>query len=660
MAILKVNFDRQQKDVLDNFIPFIADRAYHSRQAAFSIPELQEDIHKEYGINIPGGVLKILAKRCKKRGMFRQEAGVLYPEREVLAEFDLSASRAEVRRKHAALVRQGVLYAKEEFDEDLTEDAFDGGLNAFIKENAAPLLATVVNGSPLVDLGDVQLGSMRYIIGGFVNYLHLKNPEGFEYFSAVVKGALLATSLYFPEDTSFGARLDRLRIYADTTMLLRAVGASGPDLQLLARESIELAIKLGARVYCFQHTLGEIVGVLDACQKAVSSGGRYSYGETTEFMLSAGWGASDVLELKESFEARLEAIGVRVREKPEHDRPLTLDEPRLEEVLQQEIRHRNPAALLRDIDSLTAIYRLRGGRQFRHLDDARAVFVSHNTALARASRRYMRLEDSERETIPLCIADFVLTTLLWLKQPLVAPELPEHVIIADCFAAMRPSDHLWKRYVEKIESLRERERITDDEYVLLRQSIGVRSLVMYQTGEDPDAFTEGTVDRVLAKAHENIAGAAMAEADDERQRKSQALAELERARADADQQKAEKLADAQSSERNLRAVARRLGRMATMSAITLVGVAAAVGAFLATPWPGVSPVTLEGGVAAAAFAAILIAASLSLYGALFGGNLKSISATAEQWASGKIYEWMSAGAAGGDEDFERGGDSPSK
>jgi hypothetical protein len=655
MAMLKVNFDREQHDILDNFIPFIADRAYHSGQAAFSIPDLQEEVLKEYGINIPGGVLKILAKRCKNKGLFRQEAGILYPDRERLAEFDLSDKRADIRRQHIALVRQGVAYARTEFGEELTEDAFDAALNAFIKENAAPLLTTVVNGSPLAELGTTHLGNLRYIVGNFVGHIHSGHPEGFEYFSGVVKGALLATSLYFPEGTSFNARLDRLRIYADTTLLLRAVGASGPDLQLLASESISLANKLGARVYCFQHTLDEIIGVLDACQKAVSSGGRYSHGETAEFMLSAGWGASDVLELREGFKAKLEAIGVGVRDKPEHDRPLTLDESRLEEILGKEIGHRNRAALLRDIDSLTAVYRLRGGRQFRHLSDAKAVFVSHNTALAKASRLYMKLEDFERDTIPLCIPDFVLTTLLWLKQPLAAPDLPEHAIIADCFAAMRPPDHLWKRYVEKIESLRDRERITSDEYVLLRQSMPVRSLVMYETKEDPEAFTEGTLDRVLSKAHENIAGAAMTEAANAKQSRTEALVELELARTNAQQQESQRLADAQQNEHRLRTVANRLSHIATTITFALIAILAAVGAFFATPWPGAEPFTFKGGLAAGAFVLILITASLSLYGALTGGSLKSLSVKAESLLSDRVYRWINASTA---DRSEAGGEVP--
>jgi hypothetical protein len=642
MAILKVNFDRMGHDVLDHFVPFLADRIYHLRAEAISVPDLRKAIHDEYGISIPAGVLKTLTKRCARRQLLTVETGVLSPVVEKLEKYDLSETRAAVRRQHAALVRLGVAYASRQFSLQLDEKEFDDALASFIRENAAPLLAAVVEGAALVSLGNSESVEMRYVIGSFVSKLAEREPEGFEYLTAVVKGALLASVLYFPNSVSFSTRLDNLQVYADTTLLLRAVGASGPDWQLYAREVIALAVKLGARVYCFKHTLDEILGVLDASEAAVSSGGRFAYGETTEYMLSAGWGASDVLQLKNSFEGRLDELGVRVRETPEHDRPLTLDENRLETTLQDEVRYSRRPALLRDIDSLTAIYRLRGGHEFRDLERCRAVFVTHNAALARATRKYMRLEEWDRQTIPLCIPDYVLTTLLWLKEPLEAPSLPEHIILADCFAAMRPDDSLWRRYLNKIEDLRQGGTVTESEYVLLRQSMPVRSLIMYETREDPDAFTEGTVDRVLAKARENIACEAMADAAEERQRTTQLTAQLNLAQEEARRLKRERDAETQRNILHQKNLARRAARMITVSLQVVIGIVAFAGTLLAVPWPGYSTASLP--VASLAIVAflVLIAACLSLYGSLMGGNLKILGSYVENWIAERIMRWIAS------------------
>ncbi|MFV2024328.1 hypothetical protein ACFHWV_06815 [Micromonospora sp. LOL_028] len=634
MAILKVNYDQAGRDILDNFVPFLADRALHLGSRVVSLPDLHGAIRVEYGISIPQGVLKVLAKKCARRGLFKRENGVLHLNQEALQGFDLSAKRAEARRQHLALVKRGVKFARDEFGIEISEDEVDAGLSSFIRDNSAPLLSAVVDGVPIAELHSVKDSRTRYLLGSFISHLHGAEPRGFEYLSAVVKGAILASALYFPVSTSFNARLDRLSIYADTTFLLRAVGASGPELEIYANEAILMATKLGARFYCFRHTFDEMLGVLDACERAVARSGRYSYGETTEYMLSSGWTQSDVIELKDNLEKRLSEIEVWLREKPDHVSRLTLDEDLLEKIIKEEVKHRSTLALRRDIDSLAAIYRARRGEEFRHLEDAKAVFVTHNTALARSARRYMRLERWDSGTVPLCVSDDVLTTQLWLKEPLAAPDLPNRAIIADCLAAMRPDDALWAQYVEKFEVLRDRGAVTDEDYILLRQSILVRSLIVYQTREVPEAFSEGTAQQVLEKARENIARKAVAVAEakteSERQRGAAAAEELELAQAELRRLKNEREAEIARREENLRNLAGRIAHWIIVVVGGAISVFAFVGVAVATPWPGSKSISPSGIGVVLLYLSAAIFATLSLYGAIFGGSLSKLAKGSEK------------------------------
>lgn len=110
MGILKVNFDRAQHDILDNFLPFVADRVFHMQDQVISIPDLREAIRNEYGLAIPAGALKAVIKRCAKRGLVRLEDGVLYPDPKKLQAYDISTLRQDVRRKHSALVQLGIRF----------------------------------------------------------------------------------------------------------------------------------------------------------------------------------------------------------------------------------------------------------------------------------------------------------------------------------------------------------------------------------------------------------------------------------------------------------------------------------------------------------------------------------------------------------------------
>ncbi|GAA5036468.1 hypothetical protein [Actinopolymorpha pittospori] len=621
LAILKVNFDNYGKDLLDDFLPFVADQLYQLDQAVVALPELQEAIRESYGLLIPTGVLKTITKRCAKKGMLKRDAGVLKPNRSELATHNLTATRGEVRRQHEALLAKGVQYATQHFNATLTNDEFDLALSDFIKENAAPLLKTIVEGHPLLHSDGTSPSNMRYLIASFVSTAVKEEPDTFTYLVSIVKGSILASALYFQDLTAMNRRLEKLAVYLDTTILLRAIGACGPELELIAREAIALATGHGATVRYFAHTLVEMEGVLDACERAVKRQTGQYHGEATEFMISAGWQASDVILLRSTIQEKLAVLGVHVSERPDHIQSLTLDEVQLERELQTHVHYQSRSARLKDLDSLTSIYRLRRGQEATHLERARAVFVTQNTALVRAAKSYARLEDFNRYMVPLAMPDYEFVTLLWLKQPLTAPELPGRRIIADCYAAMSPEDKVWSQYVEKIERLRADETVSEDQYILLRQSLSARSLMLFTTHEDPAEFTEGTVRTVLEKAEQNIARATRSDLEDERRRLEEISAEFTAQRA------------------RLDLVAHKTARKAIQILSFVVGATAIVGTIISAPWPWSNslgakwPITII-------FICLIVTSGLSIYGMLSGGSIASLTQAAEARLTNHIRRWL--------------------
>lgn len=639
LAILKVNFDRKGKDTLDNFLPFIADRIYELDHEVVALPELQEAVRREYGLLIPANVIKTLTKRCIKMGLLERHAGVVRPIREKLAGYDLGAIRADVRRNHNTLVEKGCAYARTIFDAEISHEDFDAALQQFIRDNAAPLLNTIVEGHPLLEPGKSTPDQLRYIVAPFLASLTTGGLEGYGYLAAVVKGSLLASALYFPDIASLDRKFDRMSVYLDTTLLLRAVGACGPEQEALAGEVIKLALAQGAHINYFEHTLQEVVGVLSACKTIVKRGGGPYVGEAAEYMMAQGWEVSDVVGLIDAVEERLASLGVTLRESPSHSKNLTLDEIKMEEVLQAEVRYRNRSALLKDLDSLTAIYRLRSGKELRQLERTRAIFITHNSALVRAARKYGKIEDFDRETIPLCLLDYVFASLLWVKSPLAAPDLPERAIIADCYAAMRADDRTWQEYVEKIEKLEKGGVVSSDEYVLLRQSLQVRSLIMFETSENPEEFTEGTVRRVLLKAQENIAAGKLAELEAERQARNSVAAERDHLIQEVDKLESVRLRTIAMQNERLEMMSRRFARRLTRWISLIVGALSATGLVLTLPVPGIGDLG-TGSLAVIFYTGVLGLSVLNLYGMFTGGSLATFSEMVEHRIARAVRRWL--------------------
>lgn len=642
MAILTVDANRLGRDVLSRFEPMVLDRLYHSRTDVVAIPELQQGIEDEFGLAMPGAALQTISRRAARKELLKREHGVLHIDRERLAKFDLDGVRAATSREYETLVRQGASHAERVFEHRLSPEQFGTALWSFIQRHTSPLLAAMVNNTPLPPIEDAA-EPLDFVVASFIVEVQANDARAFDYLSHVAKGAIIASALYFPDPAEFEARLDHLTIYLDTTVLLRLVGASGPNFEALASDLIRLAMGRGAKIACFEHTIREVRGVLAACTEVVKRRTAKYYGEASEYMVSSGWEVTDVVALSDSLEDRLDALGVEVQVKPAHVAALTLDEDLLDRTLQKHVRYSSPSARQKDLDSITAIYRLRRGRSATTLHRTGAVFVTHNTALVRASRAFEKLDEIDRGSIPLCMPDFSLTTHLWVSQEIKAPEMPIRNLVADSYSVMRADDHVWRLYLEKIEDLRAAQKVTEVDYVLLRQSLQVRSLIMYETHSDPDAFTEGSARRVLEHARRAIQQEALEEArvaHEAAEAARQRISEVEAA-SQADAADLSRRLDAR--EQGLEKVVGKVARGIAAAVLGFVGLVAAVGAVFAIPF--ISSSALGGILGLIVAGCVVVYAALSLGTMFFGIGLPSVFRYVQSAVHRRALAWYQRTAA---------------
>jgi len=90
--------------------------------------------------------------------------------------------------------------------------------------------------------------------------------------------------------------------------------------------------------------------------------------------------------------------------------------------------------------------------------------------------------------IPACVTDEFMGAVIWLQFPQKAFEINKKKIIADAFAAMQPSDELRRKYVLAISELKEKGKINDDRYFLLKCDSTAMNMLQEMTLGDPDRF----------------------------------------------------------------------------------------------------------------------------------------------------------------------------
>ncbi len=363
----------------------------------------------------------------------------------------------------------------------------------------APLLFKSVSDIDEIKIEEGQ--QKKYLVSKFVSYADKCDQPSFEAIESFVRGAMLTETFYYSAPADLQGKMRGVIVYFDTQFLLRAIGLCETKFSEPCLELVKILRSISVKMRCFRHSYDEVYGILFAASSQLKTRGRITSkrpGDIAEYYNGKGAKLSDVELDMAMLEKNLNQIGIAIVDKPLHEENLTVDEIALGEEISAEVRFQSGPSRNHDIDCLTSIHRLRGGRPQKYLESCYAIFITTNTALARASTRFFNNNYGVSDAA-VCMSDQVFTTLIWLKAVKKAPNLPKHRLVANCFAALQPSADLWNRYVEEADTLREKGKIDENDYAVLIHSLEARNKLMELTlGQDD--IVRGTVQEVLAEA----------------------------------------------------------------------------------------------------------------------------------------------------------------
>jgi hypothetical protein len=525
LAILKVNWDVEKKDYLENFVPIVAESVKLLSSDVISLIDLQEAIKTHFGLELSQNSLAVLLQRTKKRGYIKQENNVFYRNTDALNSTNFRTVQQQVLLMHEALITQIREFADETLKVKWSAEDAENALYTYLTESGHNILAAVTRKTAIPKQHHATK-SEKFIVASFVQHAQEKHTAAFEYLETIVKGSILATALFLKDPSAPDRRFRKTQVFFDTSFIVFALGYAGLPRRDPCVELLQLLYETGADLRCFEHTLGEVRGVLLACAHRIASGTlRDAYGPSIEYFLSEGYTASDIEYFSNRLEIDLKLLRISVVEKPPYIEKFLIDEKGLTKALSDQVGYRNQDALDKDVTSISAIMRLRGTALQFFIEESRAIFVTKNNALARVATEFTMVNTTPG-AIPPCTTDYHLTNLLWLKKPFHAPDLPKKRLIADCYAATQPDDHLWQKYLDEIDKLSSRGVITANDVYLLRHSLQARSALMEKTLGDEYAFVQGTVPEILQLVRSNIESKVRSDYDEEVNRRKQIEAQL--------------------------------------------------------------------------------------------------------------------------------------
>lgn len=506
MAIVKVNWDRSGADLLENYIPLLAYALSECSGTTASLSEIRTHFRQVAEFEVPTAALGTLVKRAAKRHGFltREHDGTYQICRDKLPDRQYLSLRDSELRKYQALKHAFVEYCRCHHITPPTPEEIDAYLFEVLYD-VAPSLIGSTTGLPASPPGAArEPESTRALIARFVAHCYESDPISSASIESFVRGAMLTETFYYSAPDTLSQKMRDVVVYFDTGFLVRSLGLCEPGLAEPCKELTQILRGMSVKMRCFRDTYNELHRILHAASSQLRGGRRLVTrvpGDIFDYYNGIGANQSDVELDIAMLEQSLNKIGIRIEERPAHIASLTVDETLLGQYIQDALPGQTLEARQHDIDCLTSIYRLRSGRAQQYLESCIAIFITTNVELARASARYFNAHE-EISNAPVCMADQVFTTLVWLKSVNKIPDLPKHRLVANCIAAMQPSDRLWNRYLAEATTLKERKEISENDYAVLIHSLEARHHLMDSIIEQGE-FVHGSVKEVLALARAN-------------------------------------------------------------------------------------------------------------------------------------------------------------
>lgn len=550
LAILKVQAGQGQ-DYLQNFLPFVAECIRTNAREAVTPKDLQEGFKKLFGFEVPIGVIQTLLRRAAKQGIVLVENRVYRPVREALTGLTIEKDREQAGQELDVLTRDFQRFVGETYGQEPSLQEAEDSLFEFISEHG---VFSLVGGPSRVEtLPTASSPTSSFLVGAFLQHLISSKSEQLSYFERAVQGSMLASVLQFENKVTVSASWHQASVYFDTPIILRIIGLYGEEVKAPYVELIELLRRQNVELHCFQPTLSEIDRVLGYIEDNLRHGRQELkvFEEMGENLLSASWSASDVRLERGRVERKLLAYGITPHELPRAQAHLTPEMARVEDIFQQNVGYRNDNARHHDIEATLAIHRLRNGLKPTAIERSVAIFVTNNFKVVNATREMFKECFGYRsEDVNACISAEVLTTIAWLKSnALLGGEatLPRKQLLADAYAAMKPSSELWNAYMAELQVLRADEMVSEADVLYLRCAPEAVSALARITLNDPAAFVEGTVEQVLDAAR----AANRFDAEQAQQAATLALAESEAARNRIDEERQAAVARTQQQAQDL-------------------------------------------------------------------------------------------------------------
>ena len=462
-ALLTAIFEKTKKGNIELISPFVLYIISESNSPSDS-DYIKAKIESDFSfLNFPHAVLNIIINKLKKDGKIEQKDNkyfILSKSKREVEDFKKRMNSAETEAKE--VMNALIDYLKNNTSIKINYNNVKTALASFLDKNGYIIYNNFEPSKLKVKNGD----RLQFFIGKFIENEYNLSSDIFKLLINIIEGLLLSNVIYLQIDINSTTNLEKLNCYFDSPFLLRLIEFKTNEDNVSANELVELLKKQGAKIKCFRHSFDEVQAIL---RNYIDNRSFRSNGKTLEALDFEDYNDVELNEIYLNLENIFEQYGIVIEDKPDYKKEKyknnkyedVIDEKKLREILLSRYSDKNikDKVIDNDIDSVSAIVRLRKGKKVQKLEDCNSIFVTSNYDIRTSVRTLLNID--EKIEISPVIGDIDLTAIVWLRALKDNSNLPKDKLIENARAAMKPSLAIIEEFNRSLEKIKKTKYVKD-------------------------------------------------------------------------------------------------------------------------------------------------------------------------------------------------------
>lgn len=391
-AILNAN-RRNGKNYLDSLVPFVEELFIRRSYEEVNIDRICQDFLNEFLFKIPIHPMKVVLKRLVRAGKLTYCHNNVW-KRNNIVEQPILNIRKEYESRYEKVLNAFVMFMKNKFNEVISDNDANDALIGFLERQDAYLLFFAKKDIMLLPKVTFERRIVKRL-AIFLQEEEEKNTDVFNYVVEIASGHILASTIINEEKQPHEEKVQKVKIYCDTSHILKLLGLAGEVQQRMVEDLFRVFVEAKCKLILFKHTYDEILHNINNAKKwfnnpycDISKASR-----TTLYFIENNFTELDIERVLNNVDVQLRKFDIQIEDtgyKLDSDTS-QIDEDKLRKYIIDEYKASNEEfdentrkfLLDNDVRSIVMVYRKVRGSFPRRFKDLQIVFMCANRVSSR-------------------------------------------------------------------------------------------------------------------------------------------------------------------------------------------------------------------------------------------------------------------------------------